>query len=200
LTTPTGAAILATLASHFGVLPPVRVTSQGFGAGDKDFTSQANVLRVLIGERIDASESTTVVIIEANIDDCTPQVLGYTMERLFSAGALDVSLVPVYMKKNRPGTLIRIVAAPEMTERFVEILFAETSTLGLRIHQSERRVLARNSTEVMTSFGPVRVKHSPNGNFTPEYEDCRSLAAEKGVPLRSVFAEAEQAFRALHKS
>jgi uncharacterized protein (TIGR00299 family) protein len=200
LTTPTGAAILATLASHFGVLPPVRVTSQGFGAGDKDFTSQANVLRVLIGERIDASESTTVVIIEANIDDCTPQVLGYTMERLFSAGALDVSLVPVYMKKNRPGTLIRIVAAPEMTERFVEILFAETSTLGLRIHQSERRVLARNSTEVMTSFGPVRVKHSPNGHFAPEYEDCRSLAAEKGVPLRSVFAEAEQAFRALHKS
>jgi hypothetical protein len=200
LTTPTGAALLATLASDFGALPPVRVLSQGFGAGEKDFTSQANVLRVLIGERIDASESTVVAVIEANIDDATPQVLGYTMERLFAAGALDVSLTPAFMKKNRPGTLIRIIAAPEMTEQFTEILFSETTTLGLRIHQAERRVLARDITDVATSFGKVRVKYNSNGSFAPEYDDCRRLASEKGVPLRVVLAEAEQAFRAQHKS
>ncbi|HEY7303280.1 MAG TPA: nickel pincer cofactor biosynthesis protein LarC [Bryobacteraceae bacterium] len=199
LTTPTGAALLATLANDFGALPPVRVLSQGFGAGEKDFTSQANVLRVLIGERINASESTTVAVIEANIDDATPQVLGYTMERLFAAGALDVSLSPVFMKKNRPGTLFRVIAAPETTEQLTEILFSETTTLGLRIHQAERRVLARDITEVATSFGTVRVKYNANGGFAPEYEDCRRLALEKGIPLRVVLAEADQAFRAQHK-
>lgn len=199
LTTPTGAALLATLANDFGALPPVRVLSQGFGAGEKDFTSQANVLRVLIGERLNASESTTVAVIEANIDDATPQVLGYTMERLFAAGALDVSLSPVFMKKNRPGTLFRVIAAPETTEQLTEILFSETTTLGLRIHQAERRVLARDITEVATSFGTVRVKYNANGGFAPEYEDCRRLALEKGIPLRVVLAEADQAFRAQHK-
>src|SRR6185437_7774432 len=114
LTTPTGAALLAALASDFGPMPALRVTSQGFGAGDKDFPSQANVLRVLIGERTGAAETTTVAVIEANIDDSSPQILGYAMERLFDAGALDVSLTPIFMKKNRPGTLIRVVAAPEM--------------------------------------------------------------------------------------
>jgi uncharacterized protein (TIGR00299 family) protein len=196
LTTPTGAALLAALASSFGPIPPLRVTAQGFGAGDKDFASQANVLRVLIGERISASESTTVAVIEANIDDSTPQILGYAMERLFDAGALDVSLTPVLMKKNRPGTLIRIVAAPEMTEQLADVLFSETTTLGLRIHQAERRVLARNIAEVATAFGPVRVKYSEQGSFAPEYEDCRKLAAQNHVPLRAVIAEAEQAFRA----
>jgi uncharacterized protein (TIGR00299 family) protein len=196
LTTPTGAALLAALASSFGPIPPLRVTAQGFGAGDKDFASQANVLRVLIGERISASESTTVAVIEANIDDSTPQILGYAMERLFDAGALDVSLTPVLMKKNRPGTLIRIVAAPEMTEQLADVLFSETTTLGLRIHQAERRVLARNIAEVATAFGPVRVKYSEQGSFAPEYEDCRKLATQNHVPLRAVIAAAEQAFRA----
>ncbi len=196
LTTPTGAALLAALASDFGPLPPLRVTAQGFGAGDKDFPSQANVLRVLLGERTSASESTTVAVIEANIDDSTPQILGYAMERLFDVGALDVSLTPVFMKKNRPGTLIRIVAAPEMTEQLAAVLFSETTTLGLRIHQAERRVLARNIAEVTTSFGTVRVKYGEQGSFAPEYEDCRKLAAQNSVPLRAVIAEAEQAFRA----
>lgn len=196
LTTPTGAALLAALASGFGPMPPLRVTAQGFGAGDKDFSSQANVLRVLIGDRTGASESTTVAVIEANIDDSTPQILGYAMERLFEAGALDVSLTPLFMKKNRPGTLIRIVAAPEMTEQLAAVLFSETTTLGLRIHHAERRVLARNIAEITTSFGPVRVKYNELGSFAPEYEDCRRLAAQNNVPLRAVIAEAEQAFRA----
>lgn len=200
LTTPTGAALMATLACSFGALPPVRVLSQGFGAGDKDFASQANVLRVLIGERTDAKESTTVAVMEANIDDSTPQVLGYAMERLFEAGALDVSLTPVLMKKNRPGTLIRIIAAPEDTEQLGSILFTETTTLGLRVHQAERRVLARKIAEVTTSFGTVRVKYTENGAFAPEYDDCRKLAMEQSVPLRAVFAEAERAFRTQHNS
>ncbi len=116
LTTPTGAAILATLASEFGNLPATRVLAQGFGAGDKDFPMQANVLRALIGERTRASESVSVTVLEANIDDSTPQVLGYAMERLLEAGALDVTLTPIFMKKNRPGTLLSVVAAPELAE------------------------------------------------------------------------------------
>jgi uncharacterized protein (DUF111 family) len=137
-------------------------------------------------------------VIEANIDDSSPQILGYAMERLFDAGALDVSFTPIFMKKNRPGTLIRVVAAPEMVEQLADLVFAETTTLGVRFYQAERRVLARAIAEVATSFGPVRVKYSQQGSFAPEYEDCRTLAAQNNVPLRTVIAAAEQAFRALH--
>jgi pyridinium-3,5-bisthiocarboxylic acid mononucleotide nickel chelatase len=194
LATPTGAALITTLASGFGALPSVRMLAQGFGAGDKDFPMQANVLRVLLGEKARAAEATSVTILEANIDDSTPQVLGYAMERLFAAGALDVTLTPVFMKKNRPGTLISVIAAPEMAEELASVLFAETSTLGLRMIAAERRVLAREIAEVETSFGSVRVKYNDRGGFAPEYEDCRRLAAEKGVPLRAVIGEANEAF------
>jgi pyridinium-3,5-bisthiocarboxylic acid mononucleotide nickel chelatase len=195
LTTPTGAALVTTLASGFGGLPAVRVLSQGFGAGDKDFPAQANVLRVLIGERLYAAEAASVSVIEANIDDSTPQVLGYAMERLLEAGALDVTLTPVLMKKNRPGTIISVVSAPELTEELASVLFAETSTLGLRIMQAERRVLARATTEIATAYGPIRIKYSEAGSFAPEYEDCRQAAARHNVPLRNVIAAANEAFR-----
>jgi hypothetical protein len=194
LTTPTGAALITTLATGFGTLPSVRMLAQGFGAGDKDFPTQANVLRVLIGEKTRAAEATSVTILEANIDDSTPQVLGYAMERLFAAGALDVTLTPVIMKKNRPGTLISVIAAPEIAEELAAVLFAETSTLGLRMIAAERRVLAREVAEVETSFGKIRVKYNDRGGFAPEYEDCRRLAEEKGVPLRMVISEANEAF------
>jgi pyridinium-3,5-bisthiocarboxylic acid mononucleotide nickel chelatase len=199
LTTPTGAALIATLASGFGALPSVRMLAQGFGAGDKDFPMQANVLRVLVGEKTRAAEATLVTILEANIDDSTPQVLGYAMERLFTAGALDVTLTPVFMKKNRPGTLISVIAAPEMAEELAAVLFAETSTLGLRMIAAERRVLVREIAEVETSFGKIRVKYNDRGGFAPEYEDCRRLAAEKGVPLRVVISEANEAFSKLSR-
>jgi uncharacterized protein (TIGR00299 family) protein len=195
LTTPTGAALLTTLAKDFDGLPAVCVVSQGFGAGDKDFPGQANVLRVLIGERTQASESMSVRILEANIDDSTPQVLGYTMERLLDAGALDVTLTPVFMKKNRSATMVSVLAAPELTEQLASILFAETTTLGLRILQAERRVLVRNTAEVETAYGKIRIKYTDAGAFAPEYEDCRKAAAAKGVALRTVIAEANQAFR-----
>jgi pyridinium-3,5-bisthiocarboxylic acid mononucleotide nickel chelatase len=195
LTTPTGAALVSTLATGFGALPPVQVLAQGFGAGDKDFSTQANVLRVLIGERTNAAESTSVTILEANIDDSTPQILGYAMERLFETGALDVTLTPIFMKKNRPATLISVIATSDTVEQLSAILFAETTTLGVRILQAERRVLARDTTEVDTLYGRVRIKYTKAGAFTPEYEDCRKAAVEKGVPLRTVIAEANDAFR-----
>jgi uncharacterized protein (TIGR00299 family) protein len=194
LTTPTGAALLATLSRGFGAPPPMTVRAQGFGAGDKEFPMQANLLRVLIGDRTNASESTTITVLEANIDDSTPQVLGYAMERLFEAGALDVTLEPVFMKKNRPGMKLTAIAVPELTDTLAAVLFRETSTLGMRIYSAERRVQQRSFSEVQTPYGTVRVKHSGNGSFAPEYEDCRRLAIEKNAPLRAVIAEANLSF------
>ncbi|MBV8550641.1 MAG: nickel pincer cofactor biosynthesis protein LarC [Acidobacteriaceae bacterium] len=195
LTTPTGAALMAALASGFGSLPPVRILAQGFGAGDKDFPMQANVLRVLIGERTNATESTAVSMVEANIDDSTPQVLGYAMERLFEAGALDVTLTPIFMKKNRPATLISVMTRPDLVDELAAILFAETSTLGVRVLQAERRVLAREIAQVETPYGKIRVKYTDNNSFAPEYDDCLQAAKAHKVALRTVMAEAGEAFR-----
>lgn len=195
LTTPTGAALVKTLSTGFGSMPPMRVLCQGFGAGDKDFASQPNVLRVLLGERQNTKEATLVTVLEANIDDSTPQVLSYAMERLLAAGALDVTLTPIFMKKNRAATMISVIATPECAEEMTGILFAETSTLGVRIVDAQRRVLARNTVEVETAYGPVRVKYTDIGSFAPEYEDCRKSATERGIPLRTVIAEANAAFR-----
>ncbi len=194
LTTPTGAAIAATLAKDFGPLPPMRISTTGYGAGDKDFPENANVLRVLVGETSDARESTTVSVLEANIDDSSPQVLGYAMERLLEAGALDVTLEYALMKKNRPGTLVRVIAKPEDREALAQMMFAETSTLGLRIYSAERRVQARRVSEVETPYGAVRMKISADGSFAPEYDDCRKLALASGIPLKQVLAEANLAY------
>lgn len=190
LTTPTGAALMSTLAAQFGPMPPMRIQTAGYGAGDRDFTENANVLRVLTGEPTGATETTAVTVLEANIDDSTPEVLGYAMERLLDAGALDVTVTPVQMKKNRPGSMLSVIAKPEDQEQLAAVLFAETSTLGLRLYGAERRVQRRELVPVQTSFGTVRVKFSDTGSFAPEYEDCRKLAAEKGVPLRAVMTEA----------
>jgi uncharacterized protein (TIGR00299 family) protein len=193
LTTPTGAALATTLAKSFGPMPAMSITSIGYGAGDRDFKQQPNVLRVLIGEKTAATEATLVSVIEANIDDSSPQVLGYALERLLEAGALDASFSPLQMKKNRPGSLLRVIAKPQDQEALSAIIFAETSTLGLRIYAAERRVEERSIVEVETPFGPVRIKVSGNG-FAPEYEDCRAIAARTGTPLPQVFAAAQQAY------
>lgn len=190
LTTPTGAAIAATLGSGFGVFPPMRISSIGYGAGDRDLLQQPNVLRVLIGEKTSAPEAALVSVIEANIDDSTPEVLGYALERLMDAGALDVSLSPLQMKKNRPGTLLRVIAKPEEKEDLARVIFAETSTLGLRIYSAERRVEERSVMEVETLWGKVRGKVTGEGVFAPEYEDCRAIAQRTGTPLRQVLAAA----------
>jgi pyridinium-3,5-bisthiocarboxylic acid mononucleotide nickel chelatase len=194
LTTPTGAAIASTLAIDFGPLPPMRIASTGYGAGTKDFPEHANVLRVLIGEASGAAEATMVVVLEANIDDASPQVLGYAMERLLEAGALDVTMESVLMKKNRPGSLLRVIARPENQEALASLIFAETTTLGLRVYSAERRVKARRIVEVETPHGKVRMKISDDGSFAPEYEDCRKLARESGAALKEILAEANLAY------
>ena len=194
LTTPTGAALAVTLASSFGPLPAMRISNIGHGAGERDFKQHANVLRVLIGERTGASEATLVSVIEAHIDDSSPQVLGYALERLMDAGALDAALSPLQMKKNRPGSLLRVIARPEDQERLAQIIFAETSTLGLRIHSAERRVEPRSMIEIETPLGRVRGKVSAQGAFAPEYDDCKLIAQRTGTPLQLVFAIAQESY------
>jgi len=194
LTTPTGAALAVTLARGFGVLPPMKVARTGYGAGGRDFPDRANVLRVILGEETGALEATTISVLEANIDDLSPQILAYAMERLLEKGALDVTLQAIAMKKNRPGTLLRVLARPEDREAMAQVIFAETSTLGLRMYTAERRVQARRWVEIETVHGKVRMKVSGDGAFTPEYEDCRRVAQESGVALKEVIAQANFAY------
>jgi hypothetical protein len=175
-------------------MPAMTVESQGFGAGDKEFADRANVLRVIVGKKSIAAEATTVTVLEANVDDSTPEVLAFAMERLLSAGALDVTLQPLYMKKNRLGSQISVISDPEHVETLITTLFAETSTLGLRMYEAQRRVIARSFRQVETAFGSVQMKEGENGTFAPEYEDCRRLALERNVPLRKVMAEATLSF------
>jgi uncharacterized protein (TIGR00299 family) protein len=198
LTTPTGAAVAVTLARDFGVMPPMKIASVGYGAGDHDFAEQANVLRVFIGETSGAAEATTVSVIEANIDDSSPQVLGYAVERLLEAGALDATLEPLEMKKGRPGMLLRVITTPEQRTALADIIFHETTTLGLRIYSAERLVKARHWVEVETPHGKVRMKVSEH-TFAPEYEDCRTLARATGVALKDIVAEANFAYLKNHR-
>jgi uncharacterized protein (TIGR00299 family) protein len=194
LATPTGAAVAATMAERFGAMSPMKVKRVGYGAGDREFPDHANVLRVMIGEATAADEALTVCVIEANIDDINPQVLAYASERLLEFGALDVSLENILMKKGRPGNLLRVVAKPEHREALVQVIFAETSTLGLRIHTAERRVQARSFESVETPYGSVRIKISSEGSYAPEYEDCRALAEKSGIALKHIIAEANFAW------
>jgi uncharacterized protein (TIGR00299 family) protein len=193
LTTPTGAAFVSALAAGFGPMPPLRIKAIGYGAGDRDFKEQSNVTRVVVGEASGALESTTVTVIEANIDDSSPQIVAYALERLLEAGALDALIVPVQMKKGRPGVLLQVIAEPEKREALAALLFRETTTLGVRFHTAERRIQPREWVEVQTSHGTVRVKTSPDG-FAPEYEDARRVAAQTGVPLKQILAETTEAW------
>ena len=194
LATPTGAAIVSALAGDFGPMPPLKIESIGYGAGDKDFPEHANVLRAMIGQTSGARESAMVEVIEANIDDSTPEVLGWAMERLLEAGALHVTMQPLLMKKSRPGTLLRVLARPEDREKLAGLLMAETSSLGVRFFQAERRVQARRIVEVETAHGRARVKVAESGAFAPEYEDCRTLARTTGLPLQRILSEVSQAY------
>jgi uncharacterized protein (TIGR00299 family) protein len=197
LVTPTGAAIVATLCESFGPQPAMSVSAIGYGAGTADLESQPNVLRIMIGE---ASEKAVpahdqeITVIEANLDDMNPQIYGYVQEKALAAGALDVFTTPVQMKKNRPGTLLTVLCRPADAQGLMSLIFAETTTFGVRSHTAQRRVLPRESVKVKTKFGDVRVKLSRvNGRVlhaAPEYEDCRKLAEEKNVPLQRVISEA----------
>ena len=167
----------------------MRITTIGHGAGDRDFKDQPNVLRVLVGERTKASESTLVSVIEANIDDSSPQILGYALERLMEAGALDASLSPIQMKKNRPGSLLRVIARPEDQERLAQIIFAETSTLGLRIHAAERRVEERHIVHVETPCGSSAREGVRPRRIRPRIRGLpRHCGTHAGLPLPQVMA------------
>lgn len=194
LTTPTGAAIAATLSKSFGPMPPLRISATGYGAGDRDLDDRANMLRVVLGDSTQAAaEPTEVFVIEANLDDMTPEAAGFARERLLAAGALDVTLAPIYMKKDRPGFQLSVLAKPEDRERLAETTLRETSTLGVRFYPVQRRVLARSSQEVETPFGAVRMKIAESGDSkkaSPEYEDCRRLALERNVPFQEVYQQA----------
>jgi pyridinium-3,5-bisthiocarboxylic acid mononucleotide nickel chelatase len=207
LVTPTGAAIVATLCDSFGPQPPMTVSAIGYGAGTTDLEGQPNVVRIMIGESAEkesAPGDEEISIIEANLDDMNPQIYGYVLEKALLAGALDVYTTALQMKKNRPGTLLTILCRPEDTEALMSLLFAETTTFGVRSHRAQRRALPREWVNVSTTYGSVRIKLSrSNGHIlhvTPEYDDCRKLAVEKRVPLQQVISEALRAYQANGKS
>ncbi|MBZ5656380.1 MAG: nickel pincer cofactor biosynthesis protein LarC [Acidobacteriia bacterium] len=200
LATPTGAAIVRELAAGFGSFPAMKIEKAGYGAGSRDFPNHPNLLRLTIGEAAAtlSAPAETITVLEANLDDLSPQVLAYAMERLLGEGALDVFSAPVQMKKNRPGALLTVLAKPEDAERLAKLIFAETTTLGVRRREERRHTLARRWESVQTHWGPVRIKiASMNGtiaNYAPEYEDCRQLAEENQVPLKAVLQEALQRY------
>lgn len=189
LVTPTGAAIVVGLARP-GPTPPFRLDGAGYGAGDRTLADRPNLLRIMVGEPIAAAAEDDVVVLEATIDDSSPQIYEHVVERLLAAGARDAFLEPVVMKKSRPGVTLRVLADPADRERLAAIVFAETSTIGLRYSTARRMVLPREERHVETPYGSVRVKvaHAPDGtaNVAPEYEDCRALAVARGVPLKVV--------------
>ena len=202
LVTPTGAAIAKTLATRFGAFPEMKIEKSAYGAGSRDFPGHPNVLRIVIGEAVPVltgkTRSETISVMEANLDDLNPQVFGYVMDRLLEEGALDVFGMPVQMKKNRPGTLLTVLCKPEDAEKLIQLIFSETTTLGVRRREESRQTLARRWESVRTEWGEVRIKiASMNGtvtNYAPEYEDCRRIAAEHHVPLKTVMQEASRAY------
>jgi uncharacterized protein (TIGR00299 family) protein len=203
LVTPTGAAIATTLATRYVELPEMNLRAIGYGAGSADLEEKANVLRLLIGEST-ASEpgehwDGQVTVIETNLDDMSPQIYGYFAEKALAAGALDVFSTPVQMKKNRPGLLVTLLSEPANVSHLIDLVFRETTTIGIRTHEVRRKTLDRELIPVATPFGEVRMKISRmNGtvlNASPEYDDCQRIAAERGIPLKQVIAAATFEFQ-----
>jgi uncharacterized protein (TIGR00299 family) protein len=202
LVTPTGAAIATTLATRYAEIPPMTLRAIGYGAGSADLAEKPNVLRLLVGDRAEneAGEywGAPVTVIETNLDDMSPQIYGYFVERALAAGALDVFSTPAQMKKNRPGLLVTLLSETENVARLIDLVFRETTTIGVRTYEVRRKTLEREFVAVATPFGEVRMKLSRmNGtilNATPEYEDCQRIAASNGVPLKKVIAAASFEF------
>ena len=200
LVTPTGAAIVNVLAKRFGSFPEMKIEKTGYGAGGRDLPGYPNVVRLTVGQALSEwaaqTSQETISVLEANLDDLNPQVFGYVMDRLFEEGALDCFGVPVQMKKNRPGTLLTVLCKSKDADKLTQIIFTETTTLGVRHREEKRATLARKWVSVSTQWGEVRMKiANMNGtvtNYAPEYEDCRRIAVEQKVPLKLVMNEAIQ--------
>jgi uncharacterized protein (TIGR00299 family) protein len=196
LVTPTGAAILAVLCNGFGPMPAMSIRNIGYGAGTRDLEKAPNVLRAVLGEASIASgtETDAVAVIEANIDDMNPQLFGDVMERLLEAGALDVFFTSIQMKKNRPATLLTVLCERNHTDRMAELLLSHTTSFGVRVHEAQRRKLAREIVKVQTRFGEIEVKLGRLGDRivsrSPEFESCKRAAAKAGVAVKDVYNEA----------
>src|SRR5436190_9796291 len=197
LVTPTGAALIRALDCRFSDFPKMKVEQIGYGAGTRNPSGNPNVLRISVGELMEAEQYSskseayeTVTVLETTIDDLTPQVMGYVTERLLAEGAFDVFVTPAQMKKNRPGSLLSVLCDQQNAQRLREIVFTETTTIGIRTREERRDCLQREIVPVMTQWGMLRIKESSfNGavtNFSPEYEDCRQIAEANGVPLKQV--------------
>jgi uncharacterized protein (TIGR00299 family) protein len=199
LTTPTGAAIVTTVAERFGPLPALTVSAIGLGAGTRDLPGQANVLRLFVGDVALPADGDRVWVLETNLDDLPGEVVGYATTRLLAAGALDAFVVPIQMKKNRPGVMLSVLCDEPRIAEMEEILFRETTTLGVRRYPVSRHKLRRQAAEVATRFGPVKGKlgwiEGRPPTFSPEYDDCARVASALGVPLREVYDAAHAAFR-----
>jgi len=195
LTTPTGAAIISTLAASFGPLPQMSMSRIAYGAGNKDIPGQPNVLRLMIGEPVSAYEEDTSIVIESNIDDMNPQIYSHLIDTLMAKGAHDVYLTPIIMKKGRPAILLSVLTDKAKGTEILDTIFRETTSIGVRIQEVGRKKLSRDVREIETSYGKIRIKISKRGDeimtITPEYEDCKKLAEEKQVPLKSVMDEAK---------
>jgi uncharacterized protein (TIGR00299 family) protein len=199
LLTPTGAAILTTLADGFGAMPAMVPEAVGYGAGTAD-TAVANLLRVTIGRTAEAAmglESERLAVVETGIDDMNPQIYDYLMTKLLQMGVQDVFLIPLHMKKNRPGTLLTVLCHPEMVSQVAEFLIAETTTIGLRWRIDNRLKAPRKIRTAATPYGNIRFKVAEAAcgpvTVTPEYDDCKQVAMEKNVPLRKVMEAARSA-------
>ena len=199
LVTPTGAAIIATLTKPAAVLPPMRIDAVGYGAGTRTLADRPNLLRLLLGHVAAAADCDELVEIATNIDDSSPELYEHVMDELFAAGARDVWLSPAQMKKNRPGTVLHVLVEPAAHAAMAALVLRETSAIGLRFHSVQRLILQRELVTVGTEYGAVQVKiaHGPDGsiNVAPEYEDCRRIAREARVPLKSVYQAAIAAAR-----
>ncbi len=195
LLTPTGAALLTTLGSEFGSMPVINVERIGYGAG-RDDLPHPNLLRLIIGVSAMASAQEKVIVVETNIDDMNPQMYDYVMERLLAAEVLEIFITPILMKKNRPGHLLTVICPSEKLPTVTKFLLKETTTLGLRWHEEERAKAEREIVSLQTKYGRIRFKLARwEGNvinLSPEYEDCKGLATEKGIPLKEIFEEARK--------
>lgn len=205
LVTPTGAVLVASLASSFGPLPSMRIARIGYGAGSREFHGHPNIARLFVGEAEEPvvgqpglPGDEVVSVIEANVDDMNPQLYGYFLEQALAAGALDVTCSAAQMKKNRPGLTISLLCEPEKSEALAQLLFEQTTTIGVRIYEARRKVLEREHVTVATPYGAVKVKVARREgkvvNAAPEFDDCQRLATEKSVPLKQVIACAEAAY------
>lgn len=189
--TPTGAAIVAALASGFGPPPGFGMEQVGCGAGDRDFPDAPNILRLFLGERATPLAGDVVEVMETHIDDMNPEILGFLLERLMEAGALDAAFSPLQMKKNRPGVRLTVLSTPELLPALARLVLAETTAIGVRHYPVQRLKLERSLEERDTSLGQVRVKvirdAGGDGRVVPEYEECRRIALEKRLPLLEVY-------------